>query len=266
MSRRRVPLIELLKASYPERPEKELFALVLRGDVSVDGVQATKPGASVPADARVTTRGLSPFVSRGGEKLAHALDTWGIACQGTVWLDGGCSTGGFTDCLLKRGASLVYAVDVGVNQIDWRLRTDPRVRVMEGMNVMDIRPGSLEPAPQRVAADLSFRSLRGAAAHLIALSREKWGIFLIKPQFEWKAPSEDFRGVVRDAGTVLEIVRDLVRELSAEGVAVEKAALSPLPGRKGNRELLFLLRSSAGGQQAALEPGVLESLILERGS
>ena len=141
MSRRRLRLIDLLKATYPDRQEKELFALILRGDVSVDDMQITKPGASVPSDAHVTARGLSPFVSRGGEKLAHALDEWRIDCAGTVWLDGGCSTGGFTDCLLKRGASLVYAVDVGVNQLDWRLRTDSRVRVMEGTNVMDVLPG-----------------------------------------------------------------------------------------------------------------------------
>ncbi len=266
MSPRRLSLIELLKTAYPQRSEKELFAQVLRGEVSVNGELVTKPGLRFDADASVSARPLPAFVSRGGEKLAHALDEWKISCNGSVWIDAGCSTGGFTDCLLQRGASLVYAVDVGVNQLDWRLRQDPRVRVMEGTNVMDIVAGSLEPAPQRIAADLSFRSLRGAARHLLQLAEETWGIFLVKPQFEWKLPTADFHGVVKEPGMVLEIVRKLLDDLRAEGVGAEKATLSPVRGRKGNRELLLLLRCGGERPPAMLPDGVLEKLILERGS
>ncbi len=262
MPSRRVPLIDLLKGSYPEKPESELFALVLRGDVSVDGERVEKPGTRVDPTCRISLRQKSPYVSRGGEKLAHALEAWQIECKDTVWLDAGCSTGGFTDCLLAHGASLVHAVDVGVNQLDWRLRQDPRVRVMEGTNVMHLRPGDLDPAPYSVAADLSFRSLRRAAAQLLSLAREAWGIFLVKPQFEWTSPSSEFRGVVRDPGTVLAIVEDLLHGLAAEDVSVEKALLSPIRGRKGNRELLFLLRAGKGGARE-VSPRALQNIITE---
>jgi len=260
MKSRRIPLIDLLKSAYPGRPEKELFARVLRGDIIVNGERVTKPGVPVAADARISSRSLPAFVSRGGEKLAHAIDSWGVACAGSVWIDAGCSTGGFTDCLLQRGASLVYAVDVGVNQLDFRLRGDARVRPMEGTNVMDLRADGFDPAPQRIAADLSFRSLRRAASHLLGIASEGWGIFLIKPQFEWKSPPPDFTGVVKEPGAVVGIVSGLVEELAAEGVGVQKALLSPIRGRKGNRELLFLLRSGP----ARLGRGELERLILGR--
>jgi 23S rRNA (cytidine1920-2'-O)/16S rRNA (cytidine1409-2'-O)-methyltransferase len=261
MTSRRVSLIELLKAAYPDRPEKELFARILRGDVQVNGKPIGKPGASVDRGARVILRDGPRFVSRGGEKLAHALDTWKICCGGSVWVDAGCSTGGFTDCLLAHGAFLVYAVDVGTNQLDWRLRSDPRVRVMEGTNVMHLGPGSLDPAPHRAAADLSFRSLRRVASHLLGLASEGWGIFLVKPQFEWASPCSDFRGVVRDPLTVLSIVEDLVAGLASEEVRVEKALLSPIRGRRGNRELLFLLR--AGEKRTGdLTPRGLQRLVL----
>ena len=262
MASRRVPLIELLKSAYPERPEKELLALIMRGDVRVNGEPAEKPGVRFAAGANLSLRQASPFVSRGGEKLAHALDTWKIDARRTVWIDAGCSTGGFTDCLLSRGASLVYAVDVGINQLDWRLRSDERVRVMEGTNITKVVRGRLDPVPHSAVADLSFRSLRKVAAHILGLTREGWGIFLVKPQFEWASPSPEFRGVVRNADTVLSIVEELSAGLEAEGMRVEKALLSPLRGRKGNRELLFLLRAGKT-QPGDVTRRVLEKLILE---
>lgn len=259
MKPRRVPLIDLLKSAYPGRPEKELFAQVLRGDIIVNGERVMKPGLRVAADALVSSRVPPAFVSRGGEKLAHAIDAWGVSCAGSVWIDAGCSTGGFTDCLLQRGASLVYAVDVGVNQLDVRLRGDARVKPMEGTNVMDLRPDSFDPGPRCVAADLSFRSLRRAAAHLLSLVSESWGIFLVKPQFEWKSPPPDFTGVVREPDAVVGIVNELIDALAAEGVGVEKALLSPIRGRRGNRELLFLLRSGP----PLLGSGDVERLVRE---
>lgn len=261
MAPRRISLIELLKMEYPDRSEKELFARVLRGDVLVNGERVGKPGARVDGGAIVRLHDAPRYVSRGGEKLAHALDTWRIGCEGSVWIDAGCSTGGFTDCLLSHGASLVYAVDVGTNQLDWRLRSDARVLAMEGTNIMRLRPGDLAPAAQRATADLSFRSLRRVASHLLGLTSEGWGIFLVKPQFEWAAPSPEFRGVVRDARTVHAIVSELVDGLASEDVRVEKAVLSPIRGRKGNTELLFLLRSG-DRRPGDLTPRGLEKLIL----
>jgi 23S rRNA (cytidine1920-2'-O)/16S rRNA (cytidine1409-2'-O)-methyltransferase len=249
MAARKVPLIELLKTLHPLTGEKELRAQVLRGNVSVAGEKVVKPGTPVPADADVRLRPSSLFVSRGGDKLNAAIEAWNVDCRGAAWIDAGCSTGGFTDCLLQHGASLVHAVDVGEGQLDWRLRGDNRVKVREGTNIMSLNRSDFEPLPARAVADLSFRSLQGAARHILGLTVEGWGIFLVKPQFEvssprsrLRAPPRDFRGVVRDPGAVRAIIDDLVERLAAEGVGVEKEIPSPLPGRKGNREFLFLLR------------------------
>ncbi len=196
----RLALIELLKNRYPEQPERELRARIIRGDVVADGDRITKPGTPVAQDAELIMRSGPRFVSRGGEKLEGALEAWGVECAGAPWIDAGCSTGGFTDCLLQRGAPLVYAVDVGVGQLDWRLRTDPRVRIMEGTNVLGVTREQLDPPPGRAVADLSFRSLQGAARHILGLTSEGWGIFLVKPQFELRRPPRDFRGVVKEPG------------------------------------------------------------------
>jgi 23S rRNA (cytidine1920-2'-O)/16S rRNA (cytidine1409-2'-O)-methyltransferase len=262
MKPRSVRLIELLKALYPARDEKELFAGILRGDVLVGGEKVVKPGTSVSADAPVTLRGKSPYVSRGGEKLAAALDLWGTACEGKTWIDAGCSTGGFTDCLLRRGASRVYAIDVGENQLDWRLRGDPRVRVMESTNVMTVRAEDLDPVPDNAAADLSFRSLRRAASHILGLTTARRGIFLVKPQFEYLHPPREFSGVVQGKGALREILMDLIAGLADEGVGVEDGIESPLRGRKGNREFLFLLRLG-GGQEEAVRDSLLRKFLLE---
>jgi len=262
MAHRKVALIELLKTVYPQKPESELAALIMRGEVQVNGELATKPGARIESDALLSLRDTPSYVSRGGEKLARALDVWQVECNSTVWVDAGSSTGGFSDCLLAHGASRVYSVDVGLNQLDWRLRRDPRVTVMEGTNIMDVQPGSLDPVPHRAVADLSFRSLRRVASHILRLTREGWGIFLIKPQFEWARPSREFRGVVKDPRTVVSIVRDLIEELESEGLTAEKAIPAPIRGRRGNRELLFLLSAhSRPAKGVSLQE--LERIILE---
>ena len=262
MSRRRLPLIELLRQRFPDKQERELRSAVLRGHVTVAGHPLMKPGIAVPADAAVDLRPAQAYVSRGGEKLEAALDAWGIDCAGSPWIDAGCSTGGFTDCLLKHGAQLVYAVDVGEGQLDWRLRTDARVRAMERTNIMALAPQQLDPAPGRAVADLSFRSLQGAARHILGLTREGWGIFLVKPQFELggSAP-EDFRGVVKDLAVARRAVAGLLERLTAEGVAVRRGIPSPVTGRRGNREFLLLLDSRPGAPPDA--EAVLSGLFSE---
>ena len=260
--RRRVPLIERLKTLYPGHDEKELFADILRGDVLVAGEKVLKPGTLVPPDAEVSVRRKPPYVSRGGEKLAAGLDLWGIDCRGKTWIDAGCSTGGFTDCLLRRGATLVYAIDVGENQLDWRLRTDPRVRVMESTNVMAVTAEALDPRPDSAVADLSFRSIRQAASRILALTAERRGIFLVKPQFEYTDPPPEFRGVVR-GGRALRVIMDgLIAGLAEEGVDVEDGTESPLRGRKGNREFLFLLRLGTGRVEVDRD-ALVRKLLLE---
>jgi 23S rRNA (cytidine1920-2'-O)/16S rRNA (cytidine1409-2'-O)-methyltransferase len=260
MAAARVSLIELLKRLFPLRDEKDLFAEILRGGVMVQGRTVLKPGVPVAADAEIVVREKAPYVSRGGEKLAAALARWSLDCAGKVWVDAGCSTGGFTDCLLQHGAALVHAIDVGENVLDWRVRSHPRVRVHEGVNIMAVGPGALQPAPECAVADLSFRSLRKAAAHILSLTRGAWGIFLVKPQFEYQSPPETFHGVVSDPAVLRVILRELLAALGAEGVYADQAMPSPLTGRKGNQEFLFLFRSGkprAAGETVELPEGLL---------
>ena len=251
MTGRRTTLLALLRERYPGLDERELSALLMRGRVTVDGRPVTKAGATVHPDVRLELRTLPAYVSRGGEKLAAAIDAWRPDIEGRVFLDAGSSTGGFTDCLVRHGAALVHSVDVGVGQLAWRLRSDPRVRAREGVNVMTLAPADLDPAPHAAVADLSFRSLRGAAAHILSLTRQGWGIFLVKPQFEWAEPSDDFRGVVRGTGDRQQIMRELVEELWGEGVRTRRIMASPIAGRRGNREFLALLSNRPGGSISA---------------
>jgi 23S rRNA (cytidine1920-2'-O)/16S rRNA (cytidine1409-2'-O)-methyltransferase len=260
----RLALIDLLKTLHPTRDEKGLFAEILKGNVLVNGEKIMKPGTRVPADAKIVVPEPARFVSRGGDKLAGALDAWQIECGGTVWIDAGCSTGGFTDCLLQHGASFVHAVDVGDAQLDWRLREDPRVGVREGTNIMTVGPSDLDPPPDAAAVDLSFRSLRGAARHVLGLTRRGWGIFLVKPQFEYQDPAPDFHGVVKDAATLRLILSDLLSDLAAEGVDAERAIPSPITGRKGNREFLLRLMLRDAGRAVPADPrGLIEDLLLQ---
>jgi 23S rRNA (cytidine1920-2'-O)/16S rRNA (cytidine1409-2'-O)-methyltransferase len=237
----KVPLLELLKLRFPEKNERELFAAVLRGDVGVNGRRILKPGTRVPREAEIDLRSEPRFVSRGGEKLDHALRAWRHVVAGKILLDAGCSTGGFTDCLLRNGASRVYSIDVGFNTLDWRIRCDPRVVPMERTNVMALSASDFSPRPHQAVADLSFRSLRRAAAHILDLTEERRGIFLVKPQFEWRDPPPSFRGIVEDTDRLREILIALLQEFHEEGVFPSRGIGSPILGRKGNREFLLLL-------------------------
>ncbi len=244
-SPRRAALIDVLGQRFAERGAQELLARVMRGDVTVDGQVVTKPGTPVRPDADIRVQPGRAWVSRGGAKLDAALERWALSCRSGPWIDAGSSTGGFTDCLLRRGAPMVYAVDVGVGQLDWRLRGDPRVRVREGTNIMDLGREDFDPPAACAAADLSFRSLRRAARHILGLTTEGWGVFLVKPQFEYANAPADFHGVVRRADELASILSLLRRDLAAEGVSVARAMPSPVAGRRGNRELLWLLSVAA---------------------
>lgn len=250
-------LRERLRADFPGEEKERLLARILCGDVRVDGQPVREPAARVPAEASVEIRERR-FVSRGGEKLQAALEAWKIPVAGRVFLDAGASTGGFTDALLQSGAAAVHAVDVGYNQLAWKLRRDERVIVWEKTNIMDLKVAGLQPPPQAAVADLSFRSLRGAASWILGLTGEGWMIALMKPQFEWQRPGEGFDGVVRSEGRRRELLEETAEALAWEGVSVERRMNSPLPGRRGNREYLLLLRrdESAGARVPELSPGV----------
>ncbi len=248
-----VTLLSLLCTRFPDTEREEHLARILCGEVLVDGECVRDPKRPVPADAELTGAPARRYVSRGGYKLEAALAAWEPQVRGLCFIDAGSSTGGFTDCLLQQGAALVYAVDVGRNQLDFRLRRDPRVVVLERTSVADLTAETFPRAPSAAVADLSFRSLRGAARRLLALVSRGWMIALVKPQFEWRAPERSFRGVVRDPARRAQILTELVSDLAAEGVYVTHAMPSPLPGRRGNREVLFRLTDGRVGRPAPVD-------------
>ncbi len=230
------PLLVCLKKAFPSSAEKELYGAVLCGEVLAGGEKIRDPKALIPLDLPLKLV-KKKYVSRGGYKLEGVLKLWNLPVEGRLILDAGASAGGFTDCLLRHGAQGVYAVDVGYNQLDYSLRCRQDVRVMERTNIMDVK--ALTPQPDWAVADLSFRSLRSAASHILNLTVQKKLIALMKPQFEMKFPPPDFDGVLRDPRQILRVAAQVMDELAAEGAWVHRAALSPVQGRKGNQELLF---------------------------
>ncbi|MBN1697862.1 MAG: TlyA family RNA methyltransferase [Spirochaetales bacterium] len=241
MKEKKIPLLTLLCGRYPDIGREELYARIVCGEVYVNGEKVSDAKTSVTSCCTIEFL-KKGFVSRGGRKLYHVLSKWRCEVNDKIFLDAGCSTGGFTDCLLKKGARLVYAIDVGYNQIDYRLRQDPRVVVMERTNITDVTAGNLTQRPSAAVCDLSFRSVRQAASHILSLVSPGWLIALIKPQFEWKHPAPGFKGIVMDNRLVYRICEHLIDDLYSEHVFVSRIERSPLKGRKGNTELFFMLK------------------------
>jgi len=219
-------------------------ALILAGQVTVDGAAVTKAGAQVDPSADVAlTEPDHPYVGRGGIKLAHALDTFHIAVSGREALDIGASTGGFTDVLLKRGATRVVALDVGHGQLDWTLRNDPRVLVIEHFNARHLAPADLPGPVDLVAIDVSFISLRqilpvvppllGPGADIVAL---------VKPQFE-AGRAEVRKGVIHDEAVHVRVLDEIAAAAAAIGLTRVASTPSPITGQKGNVEFLLHLRA-----------------------
>jgi 23S rRNA (cytidine1920-2'-O)/16S rRNA (cytidine1409-2'-O)-methyltransferase len=213
-------------------------ALIMAGAVRVSGDRADRAAAPVAEDAVVTVEGGPRFVSRGGEKLEGALQDFGLDVARAVALDVGSSTGGFTDCLLQRGAVRVYAVDVGKGQLDWKLRSDERVRVMEGINA---REGfDLPESVDIVVADVSFISLRLALPPSFRHLRAGGAVVaLVKPQFEAGREAVEKGGIVRDAAARADSVVAVAEHFAREGTGVIAAAASRITGREGNREIFI---------------------------
>jgi 23S rRNA (cytidine1920-2'-O)/16S rRNA (cytidine1409-2'-O)-methyltransferase len=225
--------------------------LIGAGKVRIDGHLVDKAGRQVSRDCRVELiQPDHPFVGRGGLKLAHALDHFSIDVAGLTCLDVGASTGGFTDCLLQRGAALVYAVDVGYGQLDWSLRNDERVVCMERTNIRRLPPGSLGRRVEFAAVDTSFISLRLVVPSLLPhLALGSSMVVLVKPQFEVGKGKVGKGGVVRDAALHQEVIEGLERFFGEdEGLEVLGTTASPILGAKGNREFLMWLKTgeSAG--------------------
>ncbi len=217
--------------------------LILAGRVRVDGRRVDKAGSRVASGAAIEVAGPEvPFVSRGGVKLAHAIDAFGVDPTGRVAIDLGSSTGGFTDCLLQRGAAKVYAVDVGHGQLDPKIRGDRRVVVMERQNVRHLERGRFAEAPSLAVADLSFISLTLVLPKIRELTAPDGdAIVLVKPQFEVGRGKVGKGGVVRDERARAEAVEAVERAALAAGFTVRGKIESPIRGAKGNVEILLHL-------------------------
>ena len=219
-------------------------ALVLAAHVMVDGEVVTKAGTQVDEDADLALEAPDhPYVGRGGLKLAHALDTFRIEVTGREALDIGASTGGFTDVLLQRGAARIVALDVGHGQIDWKLRHDPRVVVIEHFNARRLSLANLPGPVDVVAIDVSFISLRQILPVIPPLLRPGADIVaLVKPQFE-AGRAEVRKGVIRDAAVHERVVDEVSASAAAVGLTPVASTPSPITGQKGNVEFFLHLRS-----------------------
>lgn len=236
-------------------------ALVMAGQVRIDGQVADKPAQTIASDADVTLDSGPRFVSRGGDKLLAALESFPVAVRGRVCADVGASTGGFTDCLLQHGAAKVYAIDVGKGILHWKIRSDPRVVVMEETNARHVT--SLPEPVQLVVCDASFISLK-----ILLPVMKNWfskmeaapeagnvgdAIVLIKPQFEaGRKESAKHKGVIRDPGVHRQVLADVLSFAQGVGFSVRELARSPVLGPKGNVEFLAWL-SPQGAESPPLE-------------
>ncbi|HEY3399839.1 MAG TPA: TlyA family RNA methyltransferase [Geothrix sp.] len=227
-------------------------ARILAGEVLVEDRPVTKAGTGVDEAATIRLRGDAlPFVSRGGLKLAGALDRWGIDPTGRICFDAGASTGGFTDCLLQRGASKVYAVDVGTNQLHWKLRSDPRVVSMEQVNLRTWEPSQIPERCSLLVADLSFISLRLAIPPVLAsLEPGSDAVLLVKPQFEAGRGDVGPGGIVRDPAVHRRVLVETWTFFAETELRPLDLAMSPIKGGEGNTE--FLMRLGLGGQSGTL--------------
>jgi 23S rRNA (cytidine1920-2'-O)/16S rRNA (cytidine1409-2'-O)-methyltransferase len=235
---------------------------VLAGDVLVNGERIVRPATSVVSDATLELARQARYVSRGGEKLEHALEALELHLNGLVALDVGASTGGFTDCLLQRGASRVYAVDVGYGQLDYKLRNDERVIVMERTNIREL--GELPETPDIATIDASFIGLEKVLPSVAKLLKPNARILaLVKPQFQAKRSEVRKGGVVKDPLTHAAVIGRMIAWAADNDLRFEGLTTSPLLGPAGNKEFLVLWRNS--GVRGTRRSGSLDPDAPSRG-
>lgn len=258
--KQRLDLLLVERCLVPTRAKAQ--ALIMAGEVLVDDVPHTKAGTAIDVAATIRVRTSLPYVGRGGLKLAHALDVFALDPAGLVALDVGACTGGFTDVLLQRGARQVYAVDVGYGQLDWRLRQDERVVVLERTNIRYLSALPVDDAEPVYAecgvVDVSFISL---ALVLPAMRRlltpQAWIVALIKPQFEAGPQQVGKGGIVRDAGVHRQVLENVIATAQQLGLHAAGLTRSPITGAEGNRE--FLIHLSPQPQASIDVTAVLQS-------
>ena len=259
MKRVRIDSLLSQRGIFPSR--SRAAASVLAGDVLLlpERRRASKPGQLVPEDVELEVVAQPPYVSRGGVKLANALDEFELDVTGRHALDVGASTGGFTDCLLQRGAAHVVALDVAYGELDWRLRSDSRVTVIERRNARELTAGELPYSPDVVTIDVSFISLRKVLpAALVCAAGAFDCLALVKPQFEVGRGQVGKGGVVRDAAARRRALVEVGAAGRDLGAAVVGYASSGLPGPKGNRESFVWFAEATRGGIEDLEASALE--------
>lgn len=251
-----VLLVELGLAESREKAR----SLILAGVVFADGQRVEKAGQALSPEQAVTVKeNPIPFVSRGGLKLDKALRAYDISLQGAVAADVGASTGGFTDCMLQNGAGYVYAIDVGYGQLDWRLRNDARVCVMERCNARSMEPGWFKQPLDFAGMDVSFISIRLILPALYACLREgALAVTLVKPQFEAGRDKVGKNGVVRDPAVHAEVLTQATRAAMQAGFHILAVDFSPITGPKGNIEFLLILQKT---MENAMEWDVVQARI-----
>lgn len=243
VSKKRLDVLLFERGLVPSRERAKTS--IMAGLVYVNGQKADKAGETVPEDARLEVRGTGKeFASRGGHKIEKALDFFHIDPSGLAVMDVGASHGGFTDCLLQRGARKVFAIDVGYGQLAWNLRQDPRVRCMERTNIRYVTPEQLDETPSLCVIDVSFISLRLVLPVVAGLlSPDGRVACLIKPQFEAGRGKVGKKGVVREPEIHLQVLQSFVENAHAAGFLVRCMTFSPIRGPEGNIEFLgYLLR------------------------
>jgi 23S rRNA (cytidine1920-2'-O)/16S rRNA (cytidine1409-2'-O)-methyltransferase len=253
--------------------EKELAAdkqqalrLIMAGQVFVAGQRVDKPGTRVPVSADLTVKERLAYASRGGLKLEAALDAFGLDVNGWIAADVGASTGGFTDCLLQRGAERVYAIDVGYGQLAWKLQQDPRVVIMDRTNARHLE--SLAELVDLVTIDASFISLKSILPAVVGwLGAQGQIVALIKPQFEASPREVEKGGVVRDPKIHRAVLHDLIDWAAAHGLGLGGLIRSPITGPAGNAEFLayWIPISTAAGREADSASGLVESCLKAQG-
>lgn len=257
MPRRRADTLLAERGLAPSRTAAAATVRAGRVRLGKDGSTVEKPSELLPENADLVVDEGEEFVSRGGIKLDNALAKLQVDVQGRRCLDVGASTGGFTDCLLQRGAALVLAVDVGYGQLDWRLRQDSRVLVMERLNARYLGDSHLPFRPELITVDVSFISLAKLLPSIVATGADELDLLgLVKPQFEVGKKKVGKGGVVREAEDRRDAIRQVTKAAQQEGLVVRGIASSGLPGPKGNRET-FVWASRTG------DPVDLDAALLE---
>ncbi len=235
-------------------------AVIMAGQVYVNGRRTDKAGAPVGPEDVIEVRGKAlPYVSRGGLKLEKAMQCWPIHLEGAVCADIGASTGGFTDCMLQNGARKVYAVDVGYNQLDYRLRTHPQVVCMERTNARYLTAEQIPEPLDFFSVDVSFISLSLILPALRPLMKEgRQGVCLVKPQFEAGKDKVGKKGVVRDPAVHLEVLEHFLVHAGTAGFSVKDLTFSPIKGPEGNIEYLGYLQAGPGPDYGGDLRGLVE--------